>query len=262
MNQPQLLQARGGSVGLAAAGTVRAATASAHGSGPGASLARNVARGASFDPDKIFQEVMSQTPQPGLASPLASRLLSLAQVQGARPAATQVQFPPLGRVPLYNPAQDTQENFEQACARLASQLDSLRSGGALELHLLAFRLQRQAELDQMFPKQALRLLAEEQWRAAARLLKDQGAPAEEIRKYLKGKAMDNRLPSPDEVKAFIERRRQAALELAKIAQGVGAPAPVPGAPPPAPVRGQSWARPPVQPGAARGLVRPVVMHKL
>lgn len=242
---------------------VRTAVMSASGGGPGVSMSRApMAATNTVDPNRIYQEVMQhKEPAPQVAvSPLLAQARANLREQAGRGA--NLSFPPLGRVPLYNPAQDTRENFEQHTARLDGQLDSLRFQGALDHEILAFRLQRQAELDQMFPKQALRRKAEEEWKSSALLLKGRGVPAEEIRKYLKRKTTENLLPTPTELKAFIESRKQFATQIATISREAGGPVPQTGMASDS-VRGQSAARPPVQPGAQpRGMVRTMVLHKL
>jgi hypothetical protein len=270
MHQPRPLQTRG--AGMAPAGTaispVRAATASTVSRAPGDPLARlTLAASASgVDPDKIFQEVLREEVRPREeTSAIAAQMLALTKRavrgRGKQPSPAPSAVPALGRVSLYNPAQDTKQNFEQARARLASSIEAMEAAGAPELHVRAYRLQREAEIDQLFPKQALRVKAEEEWKGAALLMKEKGVPSEDIRKYLKLKATLILLPTPDEIKVFIEQRKRFAAEVVQMVRGTDAP--VPTAPPAGPVRGQTATKPAApQGGMPRAMIRPVVMHKL
>lgn len=126
-----------------------------------------------------------------------------------------------GRMPdpkPYDPAMDTQKNYEVNRWQMESKLQSMQSSGAPPEKVLSYKLQRQSELAQIFPKQAVQIEAQEQWKGVALHMQAAGKPAGEIKEYLDKKAAEVKELSSEELEVYTARKKTEAAEIAALAK--------------------------------------------
>ena len=109
------------------------------------------------------------------------------------------------------------DEFVQATRDMLAQIEQLRTGGTPEEQLLRVRMRLQTELGVRFPKASMRARAEEEWHAVASKMAQAKTPPEEIRKYLRKKAMDYREPNELELQAFVDKSVQQLAFLGSVA---------------------------------------------
>ena len=108
------------------------------------------------------------------------------------------------------------EEFDKAHREMLAKVTDLRARGSREEQILLFKMQMQAEIAIRFPKASMRARAEEEWHAVASKMAQAKTPPEEIRKYLRKRALDYREPNPLELKAFSDKAAQQLAALGSI----------------------------------------------
>jgi hypothetical protein len=130
------------------------------------------------------------------------------------------QFGPEPPGPQYDPAKDTKENYEANRWQMESQIQQMQESGATPDKILSYKLQRQAELGQFFPKQAMFQELREEWKSMALQMQAAGKSEGEIKDWLKKKEEAFKEPTPEELQAYSAKAAQQSAEIAQLVQAL------------------------------------------
>jgi len=160
--------------------------------------------------DKLVKMAMSGAPQ--------AEIQRVASEEGRKiEEQLNSKYGPMTSAP-YDAAKDTKEGYDQQMWQGNSQYAAMQAGGANAGQLQAYALQRQAQIDQLYPKQAMRAAAENEWSAVASKMQANGASPDQVKEYLSRKASEYKEPSPEETQVFIEKRARDEQQIQVLSQ--------------------------------------------
>jgi hypothetical protein len=131
------------------------------------------------------------------------------QLQARIDAECGVPNPP----PAYNPDKDTPEVYAQNRYQMEQQIEGMKDSGADQSKILAYKVQRQAELAELFPKQTMLNDTKDEWKAVAVAMQANGKSEGDIKDYLKKKEDAWKDPSPEELQVYSARKASEAQEI-------------------------------------------------